>query len=172
MQLCAILLISPPDEEHLSSAAPLVTSALDEEDIIYETDRWVSWGGLIDWEPPPPISPLLLLWSPLLYTRRISSMRQTDKCHEVDWLIGNHITSAAPLVTSAVVDEEDIIYETDGWVSWGGLIDLVPSLACCSCNLCCRRGGYHLWDRQVSVMRWIDWLRTISSLLLLWLPLL
>jgi hypothetical protein len=39
MQLCAILLISPPDEEHLSSAAPLVTSAVDEEDIIYETDR-------------------------------------------------------------------------------------------------------------------------------------
>jgi len=39
MQLCAVLLISPPDEEHLSSAAPLVTSALDEEDIVYEADR-------------------------------------------------------------------------------------------------------------------------------------
>jgi hypothetical protein len=32
----------------LSSAAPLVTSAIEEEDIICETDRWVSWGGLID----------------------------------------------------------------------------------------------------------------------------
>ena len=40
MQLVAVLLISPPNEEHISSAAPLVTSALDEEDIIYETERY------------------------------------------------------------------------------------------------------------------------------------
>ncbi len=32
-------------ENYLSSAAPLETSAVDEEDIIYETDRWV----FIDW---------------------------------------------------------------------------------------------------------------------------
>ncbi len=39
-------------------------------------------------------------------------MRQTGECHEVGWLIVNHLSPVAPLVTSAV-DEEDIIYETD-----------------------------------------------------------
>ncbi len=36
-------------ENHLFFAGPLVTSSEDEEDIIYETDRQVSWCGLIDW---------------------------------------------------------------------------------------------------------------------------
>jgi hypothetical protein len=39
MQLIAVLLICPPNEEHLSSVAPLVTSTLEEDDIIYEADR-------------------------------------------------------------------------------------------------------------------------------------
>ncbi len=89
--------------------------------------------------------------------------RQVSGMWWIDWL-RPHLSSAAPQVTSAV-DEEDIIYETDRWLTWGGLIDGEPSLPCCSSgHLCCRRGGYYLWDRQVSVMRWFDWLRTISPL--------
>lgn len=42
MQLCAVLLICPPNEEHAASVTPLVTSAIDEEDIIYETERQAS----------------------------------------------------------------------------------------------------------------------------------
>ncbi len=42
-------------------------------------------------------------------------MRQTGECHDVNWLIENYLSSD--------VDEEDIIYETDMWVAWGGLID-------------------------------------------------
>ena len=40
MQLVAVLLISAPGEEHVASTHPLVTSAVDEEDIIYETERY------------------------------------------------------------------------------------------------------------------------------------
>ncbi len=40
-------------------------------------------------------------------------MRQTGKCHEMDWLIDLSLSSAAPQVTYAVDQEAYFIYETD-----------------------------------------------------------
>ena len=42
MQLLAIMLISPPDEQDLLENTPMVASTLEEEEIIYQSDRLAS----------------------------------------------------------------------------------------------------------------------------------
>ena len=42
MQLIAVMMITPPDEQELQESAPMVATNLEEEEIIYQSERWVA----------------------------------------------------------------------------------------------------------------------------------
>ena len=50
MQLLAILLIIPPSEEDVSATVPIVSSAVDDEDVLYQTDRFKLFLTLGAWD--------------------------------------------------------------------------------------------------------------------------
>jgi hypothetical protein len=39
MQLIAVMMITPPDEQELQESAPMVATNLEEEEIIYQSER-------------------------------------------------------------------------------------------------------------------------------------